>query len=168
MTTHLWHTSRLRAELAAQTMSERDSAMYMAVAALLYTYTFYLASWFGGYRHWSIVLEAVTVCAIGALGTIECYRANGGPTGRAFLARFCALSVPVGLKFALLNAAIALFMYYGFPLIVTPQTFRDPPFVWGLSTFVLNLTVAMLFYARLVHHLTILAKGGPASSTNAA
>jgi len=168
MTTHLWHTRRLRAELAAQTLTERDSAIYMVVAAVLYTYTFYLASWFGGYRHWSILLEAVTVCVIGALGTMECYRANGGPTGQAFLARFCALSVPVGVKFALLNAALALFMYYGFPLIVTPEAFRDPPFVWGLTTFVLNLATAMLFYARLVHHLAFLAKASSAITVNAA
>ncbi len=168
MTIHLWHTSRLRTELATQTLRERDSASYMVVAAVLYTYTFYLASWFGGYRHWSILLEAVTVCTIGVLGTMECFRANGGSTGQAFLTRFSALSVPVGVKFALLNAAIALFMYHGFPLIVTPENFRDPPFVWGLTTFVLNLAVSMLFYARLVHHLTILAKASSASIANAA
>jgi hypothetical protein len=168
MTIHLWHTSRLRSELAAQALSERDSATYMVVAALLYSYTFYAASWFGGYRHWSILLEAVTVSAIGVFGTMECYRANGGQQGQAFLSRFSALCVPVGVKLAFLNAAIALFMYYGFPRIVTHENFRDPQFIWSLVSFVLNLAVSLMFYARLVHHLSFISKTTSISTANAA
>ena len=140
----------------------------MVVAAVLYTYTFYAASWFGGYRHWSILFEAATVCAIGVFGTIECYRANGGQHGQAFLSRFSALCVPVGAKLALLNAGLALFMYHGFPHIVTQATFRDPQFVGSLVTFVLNLAVSLLFYVRLVHHLSLVAKASASSTANAA
>ena len=168
MTIHLWHTSRLRTELATQSLHERDSAAYMVVAAVLYTYTFYAAGWFGGYRHWTVLLEAVAVCAIGIFGTLECYRANGGANGHAFLSRFSALCVPIGVTLALLNAALALFMYYGFPHIATPTTFRDPEFVWRLTSFILNLAVSFLFCARLVHHMSLVAKASASVPANAA
>lgn len=168
MTIHLWHTSRLRTELATQSLRERDSVAYMFVAGVLYTYTFYAAGWFGGYRHWTVLLEAVSVCAIGIFGTLECYRANGGPNGYAFLSRFSALCVPVGVKLALLNAALALFMYYGFPHIVTATTFRDPDFVWRLTWFILNLAVSILFYVRLVNHMSLVAKASASAPANAA
>ena len=164
MTIHLWHTHRLRTELATQSLQERDSAVYMVVATVLYTYTFYATAWFGGYRHWAVLLEAVTVCAIGIFGTLECYRANGGPKGQSFLLRFSALCVPVGVKFALANAALALFMYYGFPHLATRETFRDPEFVWLLTSFILNLAMSFLFYVRLVHHISLVAKTSAAAS----
>ena len=135
---------------------------------MLYTYTFYVTNWFGGYRHWAIPLEAVAVCAIGIFGTMECYRANGGSSGQAFLSRFSALCVPVGVKLALLNASLALFMHYGFPHIVTPVTFRDPEFVWRLSAFVLNLAVSFLFYARVVYHMSLVAKTASTAASDAA
>jgi hypothetical protein len=159
MTIHLWHTTRLRAELANNSVSERDAASYMLVAAGVYTYTFYAAGWFGGYQHWTVLFEAVMVAAISLVGTYECFRANGGAQGTQFIHRFCALSVPVGLKFAVVSAALALFMFHGIHLVVTPAAFRDPAFVIRVTWFTLNLALAFAFYWRLVHHITAMHSG---------
>jgi hypothetical protein len=155
---HFFHTSRLRTELRNNSLTEQDSVKYMIVASALYTYTTYTAIWFGGYRHWSVLLEALFVTLIGLFGTYECFRANGGDSGRDFIRRFCALSVPVGLKFAIASSLVAQVIYYVAPFVLTPTSFRDPEFVYRFFWLLFNLAMAFGFYWRMVYHITIAAR----------
>lgn len=153
MALHWWHTERLRAELATESLSEPDSLKYMLLAVLLFVYGSYTSVWFGSYRDWGFFWEALLVLAIGLIGTHECYRANGGAIGRGFLLRFSALAVPVGLKVAIVSTVVSQGVYFGFAYVVTSSAFRDPAFIYRFLSFVLPLVWAFVYYWRIAHHI---------------
>ena len=158
MALHWWHTDRLRTELANDSLSETDSLKYMLLAAFLYVQSNYLNLWFGAYRDWGFSLEALLVFAIGLVGTYECFKANGGATGHAFLLRFCALAVPVGLKVALFATLVSQAVYFGLSYVATPSLFRDPAFVYRFLSFVLPLVWTFVYYWRIAYHMGRVAR----------
>jgi hypothetical protein len=153
MALHWWHTDRLRAELANGSLSEPDSLKYMLLAAFLYVEAGYVNVWFGSYRDWGYLFEALLVLTISLVGTHECYKANGGSLGQAFLQRMAAIAVPVGLKVAIFATLVSQAVYFGFAYVVTPSTFRDPAFVYRFISFVLPPVWAFVYYWRIAHHL---------------
>lgn len=150
---HLWNTSRLTDELRDKSISETDSVKYMLVGSGLYAFTVYSAGWFGGDRHWSVLLESMLVAVVALWGTYACFRANGGVTGEDFVRRFATLSVPVGLKLAALSIVAALTMYFGAPLVLSQAPFGDPELAYRLLWLVVNLGLTYAFYWRLVYHI---------------
>lgn len=153
MALHWWHTERLQSDLANDTLSEPDSLKYMLLAAALLVYGSYINLWFGAYRDWGFFFEALIALAIGLIGTHECFKANGGADGRAFILRFSAVAVPVGLKVALFSTLVSQGVYYGFAYVVTPSAFRDPEFVYRLISFILPLAWAFIYYWRIAYHI---------------
>jgi hypothetical protein len=153
MALHWWHTERLRSELAKDSLSEPDSLKYMLLAVFLFVYGSYVSVWLGAYRDWGFVFEALLVLAIGLIGTHECFKANGGSNGRAFLLRFSALAVPVGLKVAIFSTLVSQAVYFGFAHVVTPSVFRDPEFIYRFVSFVLPLVWAFVYYWRIAYHI---------------
>jgi hypothetical protein len=153
MALHWWHTERLRSELANDSLSESDSLRYMLLAVSLFVYGSYVSVWTGAYRDWGFFFEACLVLAIGLVGTNECFKANGGRSGRSFLLRYSALAVPVGLKVAVFSTVVSQAIYYGFAYVVTPSAFRSPEFVYRVLSFVLPLVWAFVYYWRIAFHI---------------
>ena len=158
MTFHWWNTEKLVAELAEGRVSEKQSAQYAMLGAVLYYQGIYTATWFGGYRSWLLIYEFFVVSTIALVGISECLKANGGNDGRDFLKRYALISVPVGLKLALAGIVVSRVIYYGFPYVVTPVTFRDPVFVYQLIWFISSAAIAATYFWRIKIRLTQLAQ----------
>jgi len=161
MAIHWWHTERLRAELATDTLSESDSLKYMLLAAVLYVQANYTNLWFGAFRDWAFFFEAFLVLAVSLIGTHECFKANGGARGQAFLLRFCALAVPVGLKVAIFGTVVAQALYFGFPYVLTAIDARDPALIYRFVSFILPPAWAFIYYWRIAYHLSRFAPHSP-------
>ena len=151
---HLWRTENLARELANNTLSERDSAHYMMASAIIYTYLSYAGLWLAGGKDWMLFVEAALVICVSLIGINECFKANGSIVGKLFLTRFCALSVPVNFKLALLGVALGLATNYGFPHIVTESNFRNPDLVYRISSVVIAFICTVLSYWRIAHHIS--------------
>jgi hypothetical protein len=154
MATHWWKSSKLVTQLAEGSMREVDAVRYMAIAAFQYQVVLYMAAWYGNWRGSQLLVECLVVLAISLVGIHECYKANGSASGRQFLLRYCALSVPVALKLGLLSTAVGLAMSYGGGYVINRATFRDPNFVHEVLAFVLALVFTFAFYWRVAFHLS--------------
>jgi hypothetical protein len=153
MKLHWWHTDRLARDLANNAVTSRQGAWYMMLGAALYTQAIYSALWFGSFRDWAFFFEAAMVLIVSLVGVHECFKSNGGENGVHFLTRFSALAVPIGVKLAMLGLLLGHGLYYAFPRIVTPGTFRDPQFVYRVVGVLMALTFTFAYYWRIAHHL---------------
>lgn len=152
MPLHLWQTSKLADDLAADRLSERDALGYMLCGAVLYVQAMYWSLWFGAYRDWAFFLELAVVLAASLIGVYECYKANGGKEGSVFITRLAALAVPIGLKLAILSIVAGLAMYYAAPHVLS-STFRDPALVYRYLSFVMPVAFTFIYYWRIAHHI---------------
>lgn len=123
------------------------------VGAVLYYQSNYAATWFGGYQSWLLIYEFIAITIIALFGVHECLKANGGEEGHEFLKRYSVVSVPVGLKLALAGLLLSRVIYYGFPYVVTPTTFRDPVFVFHILSFLISASFAFVYFWRIRTHL---------------
>jgi len=153
MTIHWWNTDKLVERLVTDSLSESESLRYAMVAAALYTQAMYWATWFGGYQSWLLLYEFAAVTAVALIGVSECFKANDGSLGSDFLKRLAVLGVPVGIKVMLASIVLGQVLYFGFPYVVTPTTFRDPVFVYQLASFVFGMAFMAAFYWRIAFHL---------------
>lgn len=158
MRVHWWHTRRLAEDLAKDAVTERQSFWYAVMSTLIYYQTLYCSVWFGGYRSWLLLLEFAVVLVVAFIGLQECYKANGGPSGKHFLKRLYCLGAPIGLKLAIAGVLTGAVMYYGFPRVVTPDSFRDPYFVWQLSTLFLGGLFAVIYFWRIAYFMGLITR----------
>jgi len=159
MTVHWWRTEKLVDDLIADRVTELQTMWYAIAGGALYTQAVYYAMWFGGYRTWMLLYELAVVMTIAVIGVRECFKANGASAGRDFLKRLCCISVPVGIKIAIVSLLAYQVLYYGFPRVVTHEVVRDPASVYPLAVFALNVTIAVLYYWRIYVHLTQVSLG---------
>ncbi len=153
MNLHWWNTGRLVRDLARDAVSDRDGSRYMMVAGLLYMAALYQALWFGAPRNWAFFFEIVFVAFITLIGVHECYKANGGSNGTDFVARFSMLTVPVGVKLAVLGLILGQGVYYAAPHVLQTSQFRDPSIVYRYISFIMPVGFAFVYYWRIVVHL---------------
>ena len=158
MTIHWWNTDRIVERLADGQVSEQEAVRYAMIGAVLYTQAIYFATWFGGYRSGLLIYEFFVVTIIALVGVGECFKANGGAQGTDFLKRLSVISVPVGIKLALVGSTFGQVAYFGFPYVVTPTTFRDPVFVYQLFSFAFAAAFTFIYYWRIAMHLARLLR----------
>ena len=122
---YFWRIARLREDLVASRVGERESLGYVL--------------WFGGvttllsslplgeFNLWDYV-DVVTMFAAFLIGTAYVFRCNGGSSGREFLTRYVSLNWVFGIRFFFLVAipvfaAVLVIQSYlpgGLPLETTP------------------------------------------------
>ena len=159
MTIHWWATNEAVERLAEGRISERDSMGYAIVSAILYSQgTYYVAGFGGSDRSWLLLYEFILVTTIALVGVNECFKANGGGRGKDFLKRLSVISVPLGIRIALAGTIIGQIAYFGFPHLVTKETFRDPYHVYQLFCFASSAAFMSIFYWRLTIHFSRLAR----------
>ena len=112
---YFWRIEKLKSELAAHPMSDRDVLPYVVVDAVLkstltsITMAFPISS----YNIWNLLGTGWSI-ALAVLGTIYIFRQNGGVRGQQFLPRYFALGWVVGWRwFALYVSLIWLLMFVG-------------------------------------------------------
>lgn len=105
---YFWRIEKLKNEMAARPLSEREVLPYLVVTVALYSAVGYIPQtaqnvWDGLGAGWSVLLAAV--------GTIYIYRQNGGAGGQHFLQRYFAVGWVVAIRWlvVVILAAIAFF-----------------------------------------------------------
>ncbi len=105
---YFWRIEKLKAEMAARPLSEREALPYLVVfvalsAAVSCIPTTSSNVWDGLGAAWSIMLAVV--------GTIYIYRQNGGAGGQHFLQRYFAVGWVVAIRW-LVVIMLALAAFY--------------------------------------------------------
>ncbi|MDT3737719.1 MAG: hypothetical protein ROZ00_15930 [Denitratisoma sp.] len=154
MAIHFWNTDKLIKRLADDNVSEIETMRYAMIGAGLYSFAIYYALLAGTYRSWLLLYEFICVLLISVIGVAECFKANGGPLGRDFLKRFTVISIPVGIKLFLAGLFFGIVGYFGFSYVVTPQSFRNPAFVFELYSFAFAALFMFVYYWRIATHLS--------------
>jgi hypothetical protein len=153
MAFHIWHTKNLAADLAGGRVSERDGLKYMLLAAVLYVYTNYWNLWFGNYKDVGFLIELSLVLIISVVGVCECYKANGGDAGEDFIVSFCALSVPVGTKIAIIGLICGQALFFGSDRVLATGAFRDPDLAYRYIYSFIAVSLSFVTYWRIAHHI---------------
>lgn len=154
MPIHFWNTDKLVDRLAIDGVSEIETLRYAMIGVVLYSITMYYSLWVGAYRSWLFLYEFLCVTLISVVGVAECFKANGGSLGRDFLKRLAVISVPVGIKTFLAGIILGIAGFFGFSYVITPQSFRNPAFVFELYTFAFAASFTFVYYWRIAVHLS--------------
>jgi hypothetical protein len=103
-----WRIERLKAEMRAQPLSERESLPYLVVYVALFT----IASGFPN-PNFNLLdaIDTLWSVMIATLGTIFIYQQNGGIDGRHFLQRYFAIGFVVSMR-CLVAIGAGIFMLY--------------------------------------------------------
>ena len=153
-------------DLANDRVSEAQSLWYAIISSIMYYAAIYVSIWFSGYRSWLLIIEFLVACIIVVIGVQECFKANGGTDGRHFLKRMYCLGVPIGIKTFLLSTAIGHVLQYGFPRIVTTESFRNPYLVFQLLSYFFAGLLAVIYFWWIAYHLKRVADHAGVQSDN--
>jgi hypothetical protein len=151
---HFWNTGAIAAKLGRGEIGERDAFLYFVANSVLWTVNLYYGVLVGARYGWLLFYELLVVLAITVFGLCKGFEANGGSDGSHFVLRATCLSLPLGIKVSLLSFASGWGIYYIFPTVVDPMSFRDPTRVYQLFAFLLAAGITGFFYWRLWLHLS--------------
>lgn len=162
---YFWRIGRLRDELSRGPLGQREAFAYVVATMLLYS----IVSGAPGLWNadpesatgWDWAVYVAAVLLVGG-GSYAAYRANGGPTGVDFAARYFALGWVLGIRLLILMFLPLMLLIVGW---VLAPTFIWPE--WQISDAALSGLVAIsvvafegTFYWRLVHHMGQVAASG--------
>ena len=94
-------------------------------------------------------IEIIIVLLISLLGLLKSYEENGASAGNDFVARAVCLSFPIGIKVEIIAISLSWMIYYAFPSLIDPMTFRDPEKIWDLIEFIWAPAYTAIFFWRL-------------------
>ena len=105
---YFWRIEKLKTEMAARPLSEREALPYLVVFVALSSAVAYIPQttyslWDGLGGVWSVLLAAV--------GTIYIYRQNGGAGGQHFLQRYFAVGWVVVVRWFVVLILVAVAFY---------------------------------------------------------
>ena len=145
---YFWRIEKLKAEMAARPLSDREVLPYLVVFVGLSPAVCYLPEtivdlWDGLDAVWSILLAVV--------GTIYIYSKNGGAIGQHFLQRYLALGWVVTIRW------LAIVLFAGVAYVVTLIAFGVEAKVATWFDFMLLVLAEAVVYWRVGHHVGDLA-----------
>jgi hypothetical protein len=145
---YFWRIEKLKRQMAARPLSEREVLPYLVVFVALSAAVGYIPQatrnvWDGLGAVWSILLAVV--------GSIYIYRQNGGPGGQHFLQRYFAVGWVVSLRWLVvfIGASVA---FYGTLAAVGADTDNTH---W--YDFLFFAVAEAVIYWRIGHHVRDLA-----------
>ena len=152
---YLWNVDALKQQLKAAQVSEVDQFRYalgyITVAALAEV----LPNPIADFNVWD-AFESIAYVLATSVGTIYCYRANGGRYGQRFLERYFGLAWVVGIRFAVQTFVPLLVLFLVGMYFFGVQAEVGSPY---RTAFLLIIT--MEFYRRLARDIRDVSKGGP-------
>jgi hypothetical protein len=146
---YFWSIEKLKTEMAARPLSEREALPYLVVFAGLSAAVGYIPQtmsnvWDGLGAAWSIALAVVA--------TIYIYRQNGGADGQHFLQRYLALGWVVSVRWILVLILVAV-AFHGTLAAVGSDTESTH---W--YDFLFLAVVEVVIYWRIGHHVRDVAR----------
>ena len=163
---NFWNTGVIAAQLSRGEIGERDGLLYFVANSVLWTVNLYYGVMVGAKYDWLLFYELLVVLTITIFGLLKCFEANGGAEGNQFVLRATCLSFPLGIKVSLLSVASGWGIYYIFPRVVDPMSFRDPTRLYLLLMFLLAAGLTAFFYWRLWLHLAAVRQQAPNPQLN--
>lgn len=146
---YFWRIEKLKTEMAARPLSEREVLPYLVVFVGLFTAFGYLPQavtnvWDG--------LEAVWSVALAVFGTIYIYRQNGGADGQHFLQRYFAIGWVVTIRW------LAILVLAGAAFVALAEALGSETEETTWYDFVFLALVEAVVYWRIGHHVRDLAQ----------
>ncbi|MEW5919153.1 MAG: hypothetical protein AB1762_22310 [Gemmatimonadota bacterium] len=151
---YFWRIDPLRDQLAATNLPARDALGYVIGTFSLYALFIELSAYTAPEQvtPWDGLTSLITI-AIALIGPILAYRANGGPAGRDFTARFLALGWVLGIRFLAVvgTLLVAFYLLLGLAAGVFGS---DPSQQFHSWLAPLQVVVfSLLYYWRLAIHM---------------
>ena len=151
---YFWRIEKLKTEMAARPLSEREALPYLVVFVALSSAVAYIPQtthnlWDGLGGVWSVLLAAV--------GTIYIYRQNGGAGGQHFLQRYFAVGWVVVVRWFVVLILVAV-AFYGTLAAVGADTESTH---W--YDFLFLAVVEAVIYWRIGHHVRDLTQRATAA-----
>ena len=149
---YFWRIEKLKTEMAARPLSEREVLPYLVVFVALSSAVAYIPQtpqnlWDGLGAVWSVLLVA--------LGTIYIYRQNGGANGQHFLQRYLAVGWVVAIRW-LVVFVLAWVAFYGTLKAVKAVEADKESTHW--YDFLFGAVLGAVIYWRTGHHVRDLAQ----------
>jgi hypothetical protein len=146
---HFWRIEKLKAEMAARPLSEREALPYLVVYVGLFAAVGYIPQtitnvWDGVGAVWSV--------ALAVFGTIYIYRQNGGADGQHFLQRYFAIGWVVTIRWLVILILVAIAF---FTLMAVLESEAEET-TW--YEFVFLAVVEAVVYWRIGYHVRDLAQ----------
>lgn len=146
---YFWCIEKLKTEMAARPLSEREALPYLVVFVALSTAVAYIP--LTTYNIWD-GLGAVCSVLLATVGTIYIYRQNGGAEGQHFLQRYFAVGWVVTIRWLAVLILVAV-AFYGTLATVGAVTEGTH---WYDFLFIAVIEAVM--YWRIGHHVRDLAQ----------
>ena len=145
---YFWNIIALKQQLRNDDLSELDSLKYIIMLSLIGMLPIPKPPYFTTGAFFYYVFGA----AIFVLGTVYCYRRNGGLSSKDFLARYLSLSWVLAIRFLpsifLVGALIGLGLFSRF-------SFNEQKNIVIAITF----SFSIIYYWRIGHHISTIRVG---------
>ena len=145
---YFWRIEKLKAEMVARPLSEREALSYLIVSTALTAVTAFIPATMNNI--WD-VLGAAWGVLLGVMGTLYIYRRNGGAAGQHFLQRYFAVGWVVSLRWLVVIVLVAV----GFFATLAALEIEAETTTWYVFLFVAVAEVVV--YWRIGHHVGDLA-----------
>jgi hypothetical protein len=143
---YFWRIAQLKNELAAASVGQRESLLYLLWLGGVTTAAASLP--LGEFNTWEYVDSATTLLAF-LFGTLYVFSCNGGVAGRGFLVGYVSLNWVLGIRFLVLAAIPTIAAVVVVEAWLMPGGVPEATTPWeSLSLVVLEVG----FYVRLGHH----------------
>lgn len=146
---YFWRIEKLKTELAARPLSERETLPYLIVFVGLSTAVGYLPQTMSNV--WDALGAAWSV-AVAVVGSIYIYRQNGGADGQHFLQRYFAIGWVVTVRWLVVLIVVGV-AFFGTLAAVGADTESTH---W--YDFLFPAVVEAVLYWRIGHHVRDLAQ----------
>ena len=160
---HLWATSKLADQIAAEQVSSADKVAYFVLAQVLLAALGYAVNYLPSHGSWLYVYEAVVVVVITFAGAHRVVSSYKGPIDSAFFEAAYLLSIPLIIKITL---ASWVAIYSGYWLlgaiaphinIASADSAQALTYwfgrLWETLPFLVAVLVALIYWSRLARHV---------------
>ena len=144
---YFWSVDALKEQLKAAQVPELDQFRYAFGYVTVTALAEALPSPVADLNMWD-TLDLILYVLVTIVGTIYCYRANGGRYGQRFLERYFGLAWVVGIRFAV-QTLVPLFVLF----LVGMHLFGAQAEVGSPYRTAFLLIVTAEFYRRLARHI---------------
>ncbi len=146
---YFWRIEKLKTEMAARPLSEREALPYLVVTVALSSAVAFIPQtthnvWDGLAAVWSVLLAVV--------GTIYIFRQNGGAEGRHFLQRYFAIGWVVSVRWLAVFILVTVVLYG--TLVAVGADIKSTHWY----DFLYLAVVEAVIYWRIGHHVRDLAQ----------
>jgi uncharacterized RDD family membrane protein YckC len=147
-TIYAWEIKRLKSELIRNTLSGKQTLIYLACILGVQTGLRVLAYFVGGNSNIWDYIDTAAFFILLAMGSTYCFYANGGRNGKDFISRFISLAWVFGVRYV-----IMVEMPLSFLLYVVPSWFIEFPETTQWYDVIFSSGLSLVFYFFLAGHI---------------